>query len=209
MTKQPKREKKFSSDSFLEAFRDLGSNFVDSFKNDVVKGTGKGIMNTLTGNQKPSSGSSSVTEKNNFSDFLFQKEADLEKKYQRQARWQSEIAKKQEQIIYTRQDREIQLQVKALQQEIQQLTKASEQLSKEAEIASFNLPPEVGAYHLTFFERLRNLIKALKSKIQESSFWLAEWNKKAKKKNYYWGQFKKSGSKFLLSSDRNVATQTG
>lgn len=211
MVKQPKKEKKISSDNFLEAFRDLGTNFVDTFKNDVVKGTGKRMIDALTENQKQDNDFSLTPGSKDFSDssFLFQKESDLEKKYQRQIGQQIEIVKKEEKLLWSKENRETKLQVQALQQEIQQLVKASDNLAKEIEIASFQLPPETGKYHINFFERLRNLIRALRSKIQESSLWLAEWNKKAKRRNYYWGQVKKSGTKFMLSSDRQVATQTG
>ena len=208
MIKNLKQNKKsFSSDSFLEAFRDLGNNAVDTFKNDVVRKTAKDIGGTFMGSNV-SSPSISGSEFNDFPD-IYQKESELEKKYQRQARWQAEIAKKEEHVLFSRTDRETKLHVQALQQEIHQLAKATNELAKEAEIASFQIPSEAGTYHISFFEKLRNLIKSLRSKIQESSMWLAEWNKKAKKKNFYWGQFKKSGTNFMLSGDRQVATQTG
>lgn len=195
MAKQPKKEKRYSPDNFLEVFKDLGSNVVNSFKNDIIN--------------KPSSMSFSSPDADSFSNDLLQKESELEAKYKKQIRWQAEIIRKEEKILYSRKDNEIKLQVRALQDEIQQLARATNQLSNEVEVAALQVTPEAGTYHLNFFERLRNLIRALKSKIQESAFWLAEWNKKAKKRNYYWAQVRKSGSKFMLSGDRQVATQTG
>lgn len=192
MTKNLKQNKRpFSSDSFLEAFRDLGNNVADKF----------------IGSNVPSP-SISNSELNNFPD-IYQKESELEKKYQKQARWQAEVARKEEHVLFSRADRETKLHVQALRQEIHQLAKATNELAKEVEVASFQMPSEAGTYHINFFEKLRNLIKSLRSQIQESSMWLAEWNKKAKKKNFYWGQFKKSGTNFMLSSDRQVSTQTG
>lgn len=199
-----KKNRKINTDSFLEAFRDLGSNAVDSFKEDFVKGTGRGIVDTFTGKSGSSKNNEESSEKN-----LFDRETDLEKKYQRQARWQAEIGRKEEHVLFTRQDQETKLQVKSLQNEIQQLVKASGQLSKEVEIAAFQLPAESGKYHILFFERLRNLIKSLRNQVQESSQWLAEFNKKSKRKNSYWNQAKKKGTSFTLSVDRNVSTQTG
>jgi hypothetical protein len=207
MANQVKRDKKYSSDSFLEAFRDLGNDFVDTFKDDVVKKTGKDIIKTMTGG-RPSPGSTSE-ESPNFADGLYKRETDLEKKYRKQARWQAEIARKEEKILFTRQDREVKLQVQALQEEIKNLAKATGDLAREAKIASLQTPPEVGKYHISFFEKLRNLIKSLKAQIQESSIWLAEWNRKSQKRNFYWRQAKKSGTQFTLSTDRQVSTQTG
>jgi len=205
----PKQAKKsYSTDSFLEAFRDLGKAVLDGTKNDLVKKTGDNIASIFSPGPKPLSGSLESGQAINFSD-IFSKEEELEKKYKKQVRWQTEIARRQEKVIYTGQERETKLQVQALQQEIQQLVKASAELSKEVEIASFNLPPEAGKYHINFFEKLKALIKELRSKIMESSYWLAEWNKRAQKRNFYWRQAKKQQSSFLLHHDRQVATQTG
>lgn len=204
MVKPLKRNRKINTDSFLEAFRDLGSNAVDSFKEDFVKGTGRGIVDTFSGKARSFGENENPSEKN-----LFDRETDLEKKYKRQARWQAEIARKEEKVIYSRQDREVKLQVQSLQNEIQQLVKASGELAQEVDVASFQVSPEAGKYHIAFFEKLKNLVKSLRSQVQESAHWLAEFNKKSKKRNFYWGQFKKKGTSFSLSMDRNVATQTG
>lgn len=203
-----RKDKRHSSDSFLEVFRDLGNDFKDTFKNDVVKKTGKDIIDTVTGN-RPSSGSFFPQESQNFSDGIYKKETDLENKYKQQVRWQAEIAKKEEKILFTHQDREVKLQVQSLQNEIKSLAKATGNLAKEAQIASLQTPPDAGKYHVTFFDKLRKSIEQLRVKIEESGLWLAEWNRKAQKKNFYWKSSKKSGTQFTLSSDRQVSTQTG
>lgn len=142
------------------------------------------------------------------SEALFQKEEDFRERYRRQLE-QTRIVQKQEQILFTRREKEAQQQVKALQEEIKQLAKATGDLAKEVEITAMQEAPLAGTYHVNFFERLRGLLKSLRSQIQESSYWLASWNKKAQKRNFYWGQFKKSGSKFMLSADRYMSTQAG
>ena len=203
-----RKDKKYSSDSFLEAFRDLGNDFKETFKKDVVKKTGKDIFTAMTGNQ-PSSGSFSPSESQNPSDGLYKRETDLENKYKQQARWQAEIVKKEGRVLFTRQDREVKLQVQSLQNEIKSLAKATGNLAKEAQIASLQTSPDAGKYHVTFFEKLRKSIAQLRVQIEESGLWLAEWNRKAQKKNPYWKSAKKSGTQFTLSSDRQVSTQTG
>lgn len=201
-----KRDRKVSSESFLEAFRDLGNDFVDTFKNDVVKKTGKDIYKSVTGEGLKNS---SRSDNQTYSEELFQKEADLENKYQQRTRWQAEVVRKEERILFTRQDREVKLQVQSLQNEIKNLAKATGVLAKEAQIASLQTTPDSGKYHVTFFEKLRKSIEQLRIKIEESGLWLAEWNRKAQKKNIYWKSAKKSGTKFTLSTDRQVSTQTG
>ena len=183
-----KKRQAMKSDSFLEAFRDLGSDFASS----------------LTGN--PATGQSEAGPDHYES--LYQRESDLEKKYRSQLR-QVETIKREEKILFTRQEKEAQQQVKALQEEIKTLAKATADLAHEVEIAAQQETPTAGKYHVTFFEKLLASIKVLRKQVQESSYWLASWNKKAQKRNYYWGQFKKSGSKFSLSADRYTSTQAG
>jgi len=206
MIKPVNKNRKINTDSFLEAFRDLGSHSLNNFKENIIKSPGKNLVDAFTGQGQANA---ETGESRNFSPDLFDQEAELEKKYLRQAHWQAEIVRKEEQVVYSRQDREVKLQVQSLQNEIQQLVKDSGQLAQEVQVASLQMPAEAGKYHLVFFEKLKNLIKALRGQIQESAQWLAEFNKKSKKRNFYWGQFKKKGTSFSLSMDRNVSTQTG
>lgn len=189
------KQKKVRSDSFLEAFRQTGNDFTDTFKN------------SLPFSNKPPQGISSA-ESGSPENTLFQRENDFEQRFNNLRR-QTELVKRQEQTVYSAKERETQLQIKSLQNEIQQLAKATGTLAKEVQIASMQMPAEVGQYHITFFEKLRQLLQKLRSQINESSAWLAEFNKKSQKKNGYWGKYKKQGTTFSLHSDRSVATQTG
>jgi len=76
-------------------------------------------------------------------------------------------------------------------------------------VASKLEPVEPGVYHLNFFERPKQAIIIFRKKIEDSASWLALFNQRAKKRGYYWTQFKKSGTKFLLSQERYMATQAG
>lgn len=203
-TLKQSNKKPNSRDSFLESFRDLGSDFYSTAKDDLVKKGSKDIFDSLL----PFNRSDQPSQENNNP---FPMEAELERKYRSQVR-QTEIVRREEKVLFTRQQKETQQQVVALQDEIKKLAKTTADLAseaKEAEITAMQEVPEMGTYHLNFFIRLRKLIAELRSQIQESSFWLTAWNKKSQKRNFYWNQFKKSGSKFLLSSDRYVSTQAG
>ncbi len=205
--KSPKSNnpKKLSNnDSFLEAFRDLGADIASTATDNLKAGAGD-IKDAFfpfpksTGSEKPADG------------FFSQNESQAERKY-RSLSQRTELIHKEEKILFTRQQRETQQQVNSLQEEIKKLAKATSDLAseaKQAEIAAMHELPAVGTYHLNFFEQLRKAIASLRTQIQESSLWLSSWNKKAQKKDYFWGQFKKSGSKFLLSSDRYMSTQAG
>jgi len=193
-----------NKDSFLEAFRDLGNDFVSTAGNDLLKAGANDIKEALFPLNK-------TGPRGENPDSLTMREAELERSYRARLR-QAETIHRQEKVLFTREHRETQQQVNALQEEIKKLAKATSNLAseaKEAEITAMQTVPEVGTYHLNFFSRLRKIIAALRAQIDESSLWLASWNKKAQKRDYYWGQFKKSGSKFLLSGDRYMATQAG
>lgn len=194
-------------DSFLEAFRDLGSDTSATIKDDLVKKGAQDIFNSLSPFSKTSSPAESSP--NGFEPF--KRETELEKRYRSQVS-NLETIRREEKVLFTREQRETQNQVNNLQEEIKKLAKSTAELAseaKEAEISAMQEAPLVGTYHVNFFIRLRKLITTLREQIHESSFWLAAWNKKSKKRNYYWNKFKKSGSKFLLSSDRYTATQAG
>ncbi|MCL5090979.1 MAG: DUF5660 domain-containing protein [Patescibacteria group bacterium] len=197
--------KKFNSnnDSFLEAFRDIGGDFANTAKNDLLKKGTQDIFDSLSPFSKAKG-----EENKPFPPFPGARENEWERKYHSMTR-RTEVVHREERVLFTRQQKETQQQVKALQQEIVSLAKATDDLAREVETAAIQETPVVGSYHVSFFERLRTLLKRLRAEIQESSFWLSAWNKKSQKKNHYWNQFKKSGSKFLLSSDRYMSTQAG
>ncbi|MEK7119300.1 MAG: DUF5660 family protein, partial [Patescibacteria group bacterium] len=69
-------------------------------------------------------------------------------------------------------------------------------------------PVAPGVYHLNFFERLKSMLKILREQIEDSSSWLSLQNNRKKKKRY-WGMYKKHGTSFGLSHERNLATQAG
>ncbi|MGI5826110.1 MAG: DUF5660 family protein [Patescibacteria group bacterium] len=192
-----------STDSFLEAFRDLGSGLVSTVTDNLKDGIDD-IKEAVLPFNSPTQDSSNEQS-------LYKREAELEKQFQSRLR-QKETLQRQEQVLYTREQKETQEQVKALQGEIQKLAKSVNTLASEvqqAERIALLETPVVGTYHINFFVHLRKIIADLRVQIQESAIWLDAWNTKAKKKNYYWGNVKKSGSKFLLSQDRYMATQAG
>jgi hypothetical protein len=202
-TGKPNKKRSSQADSFLEAFRDLGSEIVSTTK-DNFKAGARDLKDSIL----PFGGTDQYPEGGYNPQFG---QAELERKHHSQLR-RMETIRREEKVLFNRQEKLTQDQVKNLQEEIKGLAKSVGKLAseaKEAEIAALQEPTVVGTYHLNFFARLSQFIAKLKAEIQESSFWLESWNKRAQKKNHYWKQVKKSGSKFLLSSDRYMATQAG
>ena len=93
--------------------------------------------------------------------------------------------------------------------ELKKLIGSSRILQLEfAEITVEQAPPQVGEYHMQFFEWMLLVIKNAREKVEDSGAWLATVKGKNGKKGY-WGMFKKHGTTFGLSNERAVATQVG
>lgn len=202
--KLPKQNKRANQQSsILESLRDLSNDFFLTTKEELVKKGAKDIYTSLFPFNVPQT----TIETPNKTD----KQTDFEKR-QKLILKRIESIRHQETILFTRQQKETQQQVIALQEEIHKLAISTTKLASEAnqaQIVALQETPSAGKYHLGLFEKIRMILAKIRSQIEESSFWLAAWTKKAQKRNYYWRQFKKSGSKFLLSSDRYVSTQAG
>ncbi len=111
---------------------------------------------------------------------------------------------------------ETKISIQSLRQELQKESKRVEEaavnLSQElaSSVAEENLfPHQASQEHLSFLENLLKTLRVFREKIEDSQVWLAASNQRQSRRNFFWGQVKKSGSKFLLSSDRTPATQTG
>lgn len=192
------------SDSFLEQMRSISSGTMSSAKNDLFKPGVKDIFDSLSPFGSFDNAENSQNSPDNYSKI----DQYSERKFGQQKR-QMEIARREERIVFTRKERENQMQVKSLQEEIKKLAVSTGELAREVQVATMQEEATPGTYHINFFQRLLMIVKNLRSQVQESSLWLSSWNKKSKKKNGYWNQFKKSGSSFSLHHDRAVATQAG
>jgi len=119
-----------------------------------------------------------------------------------------------ETLVFSHKEESAKQEIQIIKQEIKTLTVQTGKLSGEliqAEKAVSGQIPDIksGAYYVSFFERIRRLVQLAKKKITESRTWLGEFSGRSKAKSHYWGNVKKSGSKYMLSSERTIATQTG
>ncbi len=98
--------------------------------------------------------------------------------------------------------------IEQIKTELSRLIASSHILKLEfAEVAVENTP-NVGQYHLNFFEWMLAVIRAAREKVEDSGAWLGTVQGKNAKRGY-WGMFKKHGTTFGLSGERAVATQVG
>jgi len=206
MTSNQKRDKKklANSNNFLEALRDLGGGIADSTIHELGEGVAKSAVDQLTG--RPRSGVLKPDQT-----LRIEEIAQEERRERKAFDFQREFLDlgREEKLIWSRAEQETKLQIAAILEELKKLASSTMQLGKEVEIAAKQVPVEPGIYHVSFFERLRQAIILFKKRIDESATWLAAFNRRAKRRSYYWAQVKKSGTKFMLSPDRYMATQAG
>ncbi len=115
----------------------------------------------------------------------------------------------EERIVFSAKEEEMKIKIRILQEEARKMASAVEKLNQVIKNATLETPPKVGIYHENFLLKLISFIKSLTKRIEDSSVWLTNWHRRVKKIPFYWAQFKKSGSKFMLSSERYMATQAG
>ncbi len=104
-------------------------------------------------------------------------------------------------------------QIEVLQSEIKKLIKASKememafkQVSQQVTVESNS--SEASRYQVNFLEWVLLTVRNARIRVEEGKNWLALFASK-KGQQQYWSQVSKKGTSFSLSSERNVATQTG
>lgn len=184
--------------SIIETMRDVGSQVSQSVKNDLVGGVASTALNSIVGNfPRPVGG------ENPENPFPFPM-----KRMERRPlppRPRPEILSPER--IQAEQAKTAQ-QINEVRQELMALAKAVGNLSKEIEQAVTDMPVNPGIYHQNFFERLKSVLKSIRQSVEDSRTWLS-LSTGRKKQKQYWGLYKKHGTQFGLSSERNVSTQTG
>ena len=104
--------------------------------------------------------------------------------------------------------REMNQNIEQIKIELSKLVASSQVLKLEFAEIGVDMTPNVGQYHLNFFEWMLAVIRSARQKVEDSGNWLQTVKGKGAKRGY-WGMFKKHGTTFGLSGERAVATQVG
>lgn len=200
MIKKPKRY--YNQKGFLETLKDLGGGIARSAAEDIVRGTAEEAVKQITGKETILEQGQTV----NVEEYLSQRDKEIRKK----DRHLFEIQKTQEKAVSREEQQKTVFQIKAIQVELKKLVIQTNGLSQELKNAAVEAVVDPGTYHVNFLEKLLEVIKLVRKKVQKSKTWLTEWNSYCKKKRcFYRIQAKKSGTKFTLSSERYMSTQAG
>src|SRR3989344_7927868 len=209
MTPSPKStNKRPTPANFLEALRDLREipgdfkqeakiQITKMFTQDAPEILGLKSSGTLAPNESVSLNQLDSAKREGFDSASKQFEMRLS-----QMRQEDEARTRKQTEVITQQ-------IKTIQEEVKTLAKSACEFSHEIEVATFQAVRNPGVYHQSFFSHLRTIIVTMRKRVTDSRHWLAEFNGRARKKSHYWGQVQKSGTKYMLSSERYMVTSTG
>ncbi len=211
----------FNTANPLETIKSVGGHMADGFKDHVVNDLGKAsvddFFSQIFGLETPS-----VKAKTPAKSGSLKPGEKLDLKGMRNAEkprnlniapgidYRSDILHSREKVS-AREKQEMTRIISDIKVELQRIAAASKLLQKEiAQETTSSTPKAIGKYHVNFFEWLLITLRQARVKIEDGSSWVHAINQKGKKKSgTYWQQFKKQGTSFALSNERNVATQTG
>lgn len=193
---QPKKPQKvYSNDNILEAIRGLTGGVGKSVARDVI---GKGASAGFNSIFNPGANSGDV-----------RPNEPIDMSRERQT-YPSPFRRPeiQRQPYVHVEEQGLKQKIDAVRNELAVLVKGLKKLNTEIEKAVSEVPVQPGIYHLNFLDRLRAVLVVLRQNVEDSGNWLALFNNRKQKKQY-WGMYKKHGTKFGLSNERTLATQAG
>jgi len=208
-----KKKKKTSQKpvNFIEALKDISQSSKKQAREASV-GVAKTAMEQLAGRvQKPIDESGELKPGGSI-DFeqLQQAQEQREKQIVKKERMRYQQRIERETLVFHEKQEQAKMQIASLQQELAKIASAAGNVSQEIKKATLKRAVEPGTYHENFFERIKRLLQRAKENIAKSGLWLKEFNRRGKKKGpFYWRQVKKSGTKYMLSQERYMATQVG
>lgn len=190
-----KKQPAYTNTGILESLRDVGAGVGKSVANDVVGKVASDALSSLFGS--PLGGD------------IKRAQPMVESYPDRQpfrAIKRPEVYKPI--AIVHREEVGIKEKLESVRMELKNLAASIKKFNSQVERAIDDIPERPGIYHLNFLERLRGVIMAIRENIEDSNSWLSLWTTR-KQKRKYWGMYKKHGTSFGLSSERNVSTQAG
>ncbi len=193
----------------LEALKDIGSATADQMKKEASK-LPEDFMEQLLGirpSQKNYSGEISPGEALEFNEVFSGKHEEAQKE-RKQIAFERNLMR-EESVRMEKKSNELKLQLNAIREEIMIVAVKTENLAQETQIAIMQAPADPGIYHVIFFEKLLEFIQSFRKKIDEAGVWLQAVNKRSAKKNKWGANYKKSGSKYLLSSEHYLQRSAG
>ncbi len=199
-----------NGNNFVESVRDMGSSVVKSLKNDVIKGTAQSIFDQLLGSTK--TGQAPGMEQNptaNLEQIIAEREAQAAEQARTQERAFHVNRQKESQVLFSFADEKVRKEIEGVRGELAMLVKTMGKVEKQIELAIMDNVTDAGVYHLNYFQKLKTWIVFMRKSLEDSSAWLSMSSGRGKRQSYFWGQVSTSGTKYSMSSERNVQMGAG
>lgn len=199
-----------NTNNFVESVRDMGTSVVKSLQNDVVKGTAQSIFDQLLGSTK--TGTAPTTEQNpaaNLEQIIAERESQAAEQARSQERAFHVNKQKESQVLFSFADEKVRKEIEGVRSELAMLVKTMGKVEKQIENAIMDNCVDAGLYHLNYFQKLKTWIIFMRKSLEDSSSWLGMAAGRGKRQSYFWGQVQKSGTKYSMSSERNVQMGAG
>lgn len=182
-----------------DLFGDMPQNFADNLFGTNHKNSGASNPQMNQGMEQPPFDFSEYI--NSGENFAKQRQHDQAKR----------MYERSETVVFNRRNDEIKKKIEAIQAELKKLAKAVINLDETANTVIEQEVVDPGVYHLNFFDHMLIFIRRLRKQTNESRHWANLSNQRKGHKSYYWKQAnsKIGGTKFMLSGERAVQTQTG
>lgn len=205
---KPKNLKQVQRVNVLESLKDMGDSTGKSIKDDLLKDTSEEFFKQLFGTKEEKKFKGDIAPGESLEmDEVYSGKSEENQRLRQQIALERNLSR-DEQGVTEKKVNSLKLQLHALTEEVGQLAQATQNIGEEVKLASMEAPIEPGVYHIVFFEKLLEFIRNFRKKIEDAGVWLEATNKRAQKKNF-WGSYKKSGSKFFLSSEHYLSRSAG
>lgn len=200
-TGQKGKKKQLATKNVLETLTSLGSQTVDTIKNEV-QATGDEIFQQLLGQQKI------LQEKRNGDlnegraveiDDVISGREEQRRKYNEQIFFERRLFN-QENESTSKKLQETRIRLQNLMTEANRMAASASTLAENVKTAVLQNPVAANEYQINFFEDIITLITSFRKKIDSAVTWIQSVSKRAEKKNY-WNMYKKKGASFLLSGE--------
>lgn len=190
--------------------RDMGSGVVKSITNDVVKGTAQSIFDQLLGSAKtgrmPTTPDQAINP--DLEKYINEREAQAAEQAKMQER-SFHVHKAQEtKVLFSYADESLRKEIDGVRQELQMLVASMGKVEEQIEQAMLDNIVDGGVYHLNYFKKLKTWIQFMRKSLEDGGAWL-QMASGRKSKGYFWSQTGKSGTKYSMSSERNVQMGAG
>jgi hypothetical protein len=193
MTVSSKRPSPIRRNNLLESLRDIAGGVSQTVANDVIGRIGNDAINSVVGG--------------------VQDHGEIRPNQPLNIPEKSPLPRYRPPESFTRpqlrlEEKELGMKIQAVRTELAALAASMKSLDQELQHAVMEQPVTPGIYHLNYYDRLKNVIRAIRLNIEESRTWLSLSTSRKNKKSY-WGKYKKHGTTFGLSHERTLATSSG